>query len=232
MSQAAVVTRLAMRELWITFRLLGLLAVFVAVGAAVAVLPGPVPAVTERLGIGLGVAAILAGSVAAWSFADERARGRAAWLVTRSVSRGTVLGGWFVAVLAISLTGLTAAGLLGWLSASAVSLRLDSGAFAAHLVGAAATVSVAIALGLVAGSVLRAPLALAATVAAGAGLGAMAWLLPDAGEWIPGAAMVDFAALREGMAPQPGALRTAGAALVTTALLLAAARLVLERAEL
>lgn len=233
MSQATVVTRLAVHELWITSRILALLTVFLGVGAGVALLPaGSLPTVMDRLGLGLGVAALVAGAVAAWSFAEERAHGRAAWLVTRSVSRGTLLGGWFVALLSIGLAGTVVAGLLGWLTASAVSLRLDGGAFATQLFGVAATVAVAVALGLLAGSVLRGPMATAATVAVGAGLGAIAWLIPGVGELTPGAAMVDLAAVREGIAPQLAGLRTAGAAMVTTALLLAAARLVLERADL
>lgn len=232
MSQATVVTRLAVRELWITFRLLALLAGFIGVGAVVALLPAPLPTVMERLTLGLGAASILAGALAAWSFADERARGRAAWLVTRSVSRGTLLGGWFTALASLALVGTAVAGLLGWLTASAVSLRLDAGAFAAALAGAGATVLVPIALGLLVGTVLRGPLAVGVTVAVGAGLGALAWLVPGAGELVPGAAMVDLAAVREGATAQVAGLRSAGAALVATAVLLVVARLLLERAEL
>jgi hypothetical protein len=231
-SQATVVTRLAVRELWITFRLLALLAGFIGVGALVALLPAPLPTVMERLALGLGAASILAGALAAWSFSDERARGRAAWLVTRSVSRGTLLGGWFAALASLALAGTAVAGLLGWLTASAVSLRLDPGAFAAVFAGAAATVPVGIAVGLLIGTVLRGPLAVGATVAIVTGLGALAWLAPGAGELVPGAALVDLAALREGATAQVTGLRAAGAALVTTALLLGLARLVLERAEL
>ena len=232
MSQAAVVTRLAVRELWITFRLLALIAGFVGAGAVVALLPAPLPTVMERLGVGLGAASVLASALAAWSFGDERARGRAAWLVTRSVSRGTLLGGWFVAFAGLALAGTAVAGLLGWLTASAVSLRLDASAFAAALLAAAATVLSAIALGLLIGTVLRGPFAVGATVATGAALGALAWLAPAAGELVPGSAIVDLAALREGMAIQVAGLRAAGAGLVATALLLALARLALERAEL
>ena len=232
MSQATVVTRLAVRELWITFRLLGLLAGFIAVGALIALLPAPLPTVLDRLALGLGAASILAGAIAAWSFGDERTHGRAAWLVTRSVSRGTLLGGWFAALATLAVGGTAMAGLLGWLTASSVSLRLDAGAFASVFAGVAATVLVAIALGLLAGTVLRGPLAVAATVAVGAGLGALAWMVPGTGELVPGAAMVDLAALREGATAQMSGLRAAGAALVATALLLAIARLVLERAEL
>jgi hypothetical protein len=231
-SQATVVTRLAVRELWITFRLLALIAGFIGVGALVALLPAPLPTVMERLALGLGAASILAGALSAWSFADERARGRAAWLVTRSVSRGTLLGGWFAALASLALAGTAVAGLLGWLTASAVSLRLDAGTFATLLVGVAATVLVAIAVGLLIGTLLRGPLAVAATVAIVASLGALAWLVPGTGELVPGAAMVDLAALREGATAPVAGLRAAGAALVGAALLLVVARLVLERAEL
>jgi hypothetical protein len=231
-SQATVVTRLAMRELWITFRLLALLAGFIGVGAVVALLPAPLPTVLERLALGLGAASILAAALAAWSFGDERARGRAAWLVTRSVSRGTLLGGWFAALAGLALVGTAVAGLIGWLAASAVSLRLDVGTFAAPLVGVGATVLAAIALGLLVGTVLRGPLAIGVAVAIGVGLGALAWLVPGAGELVPGAALVDLAAVREGAAAPVAGLRAAGAALVATALLLVVARLLLERAEL
>jgi ABC-type transport system involved in multi-copper enzyme maturation permease subunit len=231
-SQATVVTRLAVRELWITFRLLALLAGFIGVGAVVALLPAPLPTVLERLALGLGAASILAAALAAWSFGDERARGRAAWLVTRSVSRGTLLGGWFAALAGLALVGTAVAGLIGWLAASAVSLRLDVGTFAAPLVGVGATVLAAIALGLLVGTVLRGPLAIGVAVAIGVGLGALAWLVPGAGELVPGAALVDLAAVREGAAAPVAGLRAAGAALVATAQLLAVGRLLLERAEL
>lgn len=232
MSQATVVTRLAVRELWITFRLLALIAAFIVAGALVALLPAPLPTVMERLALGLGAATVLAGALAAWSFGDERARGRAAWLVTRSVSRGTLLGGWFAALAGPALAGTAIAGLLGWLTASAVSLRLDAGVFAAAVVGVGATALVAISLGLLIGTVQRGPLAAVLTVALGAGFGVLAWLAPGAGELVPGAAMVDLAALREGIAAPVAGLRAAGGGLVATALLLVLARLVLERAEL
>lgn len=232
MSQSTVVARLAVRELWITFRLLAMLAGFVCVGALVALLPAPLPTVMQRLAIGIGAATVLAGALAAWSFADERARGRAAWLVTRSVSRGTLLAGWFVASAGLALAGTAAAGLLGWLTASVVSIGPDAGAFGAALVGVAATLLVAIALGLLFGTLLRGPVAFGATVIVGAALGALAWLVPGAGELVPGAAMVDLATLRDGVGAPVAGLRAAGAALVATALLLAVARLVLERAEL
>lgn len=232
MSQAAVVTWLAVRELWITFRLLAMLAGFIGVGALVALLPAPLPTVLQRLAVGIGAATVLAGGLAAWSFADERSLGRAAWLVTRSVSRGTLLAGWFAATAGLALVGAAVAGLLGWVTATAVSLALDVGAFVAALVGVATTLLVAIALGLLLGTLFRGPLAFVATVTIGAGLGALAWLVPGTGELVPGAAMVELAALRDGVGATAAGLRAAGAALVATAVLLVVARLVLERAEL
>ena len=53
MSQTGVVTRLALRELWISFRLLALLAVYVGAGAFVALLPAPMATVLVRLAIGV-----------------------------------------------------------------------------------------------------------------------------------------------------------------------------------
>lgn len=233
MSQTGVVTRLAVRELWMTFRLLVLLAGFVGAGAVVALLPAPLPDVVLRLALGVGAATVVAGSLAAWSLAEERERGHAAWLVGRSVSRETVLVGWFLAVAALCLLGVAVAGLLGWLIASAVTLRLEAAAFAAALGAVAATVPAALALGLLLGALLRPGIAAAAAAIALAGLGVVAWQLREVtGGLVPGAAFVDLAALREGATMQVVALRSSGAALVAAALLLVAARLALERVDL
>ncbi len=227
-----MVTWLAVRELWITFRLLGLLVGFIGVAALIALVPAPLPALMERLGLGFGAAAVVAGALAAWSFADQRSQGRAAWLVTCSVSRGTLLGSWFAALSGLAMAGTMAAGLLGWLAASAVSLRLDAGAFAAAFLGVATTVLLAVALGLLIGTMLRGPFAIGAAAAVATALGALAWLVPGAGELVPGAAMANLGAVREGMAASLASFRAVGAALVTTAVLLAVARLLLERSEL
>lgn len=232
MSQAGVVTRLAVRELWITFRLLVLLTGFVGAGALVALLPAPLPDVMQRLAIGVGTATVLAGAIAGWSLAEERQRGRAAWLVGRSVSRGTLLGSWFVAMSLICLTGATVAALLGWLTASGVSLRLDPGSFAAAIVAVAATILAAIAFGLLVGALMRPRLAAIITSVLLAGLGALAWLLRDITGLVPGAALVRLAELREGATMEVAALVAAGVSLLVAALLLAAARLVIERTDL
>jgi hypothetical protein len=71
-SQTLVVTRLAVRELWITFRMLALLAAYVGVGAAVALLPAPPGVTLVRLSIGLGVAIVVGTAIAAEGIAAER----------------------------------------------------------------------------------------------------------------------------------------------------------------
>lgn len=232
MSQAVVVTWLAVRELWITFRLVILLLALVAVGAVVALAPAALPVTMQRLAIGLGAATLLVAAVAAWSVAEDRKQGRAGWLVTRSVPRGTLLGGWFVALSAVALAGMIATGVLGWLTASGVSLRLEPSAYAVRVGAVAATVVAVVALGVFAGTVARPRVAalLALLVAAGAGL--IAWLVPDPSVLVPGVAFVELAELVEGTAADAVARQSAGLALLTAGILLGLARLAVERADL
>jgi len=231
-SQSGVVARLAMRELWITFRLLVVVTGFVGMSAAIALLPAPLPDVMQRLGIGLGVASSIAGMIAAWSFAEERASGRAAWLVTRSVPRGTLLVGWFTPMAILVLLGTAVAGALGWLTASGVSLRLDPATFTLAMLGVAATGLLAVALGLLFGTLAPPRLAIVAMLLLGVAAGLLAWLAPAFGELVPGGAMAQLAAMREASTSHAGLWRSTGAALVATALALGLARLLLERAEL
>lgn len=229
MSQPGLVTRLAWRELWITFRMLLVLVAFVGVGAAVVLVPGSPGAMFERAAVGLGAATVVVAAVAAWSVADERVSGRTGWLVSRSVSRGTYLLGWFGALLAISLVGIAAAGLLGWMATASGLSRPDPAELVAAIAAVAAGVAAAIALGLLAASLAR-PLPALIVAALGCGLvGAAALLVPGATLLLPQAVLAEVAA--------PGsvldeAMRSAGLALVACALLLSLARLAVERVEL
>jgi len=231
-SQAGVVTRLAVRELWITFRLLLMLVAFVGAGAAVALLPAPLSVAMGRLAAGLAAATLLAAAVAAWSIADERVRGRAGWLVSRSVSRGTYLRGWFVAMTEITLVAVIGAAALGWLAATAVALRLAPQGYVALVVAAATTTLAAVALGLLAGVLLRPRPAAVVAVVVSALVGVAAWLLPGTEDLLPGAAFVALAGLTEGAVAQGPVWRMAGTALLATGALLVLARVALDRAEL
>jgi hypothetical protein len=231
-SQVGTIGWLAVRELWISFRLLLLLVAFIGVGAAVALLPAPLPVTLVRLTVGLAVASLIGAAVAAWSIAEERVRGRAAWLVTRSVPRSTILGGWWSALAITALLGTGAAAMLGWLAASAVALRFPTDAFAAIGAAVAATALVAMTVGIVAGILLppRAAAPVAVVVCAATGL--VAWLVPGAAPWVPGSALASLAALGESSRPLALAWREAGAALVAAAALLVVARGLIERIDL
>jgi hypothetical protein len=232
MSQAGTVTRLAVRELWMTFRLLLVLFAWVAAGAVAGLVPGAPTVILARLAIGLGAATILSAVTAAWSMGAERAAGRAGWLVTRSVDRGTYLVGWYLAVTTVSLVGLLLAASLGWLSVTGALGPGAGMAFAAAMLGVATTTLAAIALGLLAGALLRPPLAAAVTVLGCAAL-ATAALVADAGVAgvVPGAGHVLVA--RAGTESIVGdALRAAGIGLALAGVLLVLARVALERTEL
>ncbi len=228
MSQTGVVVGLAVRELWITYRLLLLLTAYVAVGAASALLPGSLPAILMRLAIGVSAAMIAGAAIAAWSISRDRVLGRAGWLATRSIPRGTILVGWFVALVFISVLGLVAVGLLGWLAASTASNSLDPVAFGA-MFGAIACGSLALlALGLLFGAILRPLAAAVGAAAAGALIIAGAWFaLPRVA--LPVEALVQLPRLP---APISIAVQGGGASLAFAACLVLVARAALERADL
>ena len=230
MSQAGVVTRLAFRELWISFRLLLLLGAYIGAGAVVALIAAPTSAVLERLAIGLAAAPVIGGAIAGWSLARERRLGRAGWLATRSIPRATILFGWFLALAITTALGLGAAGLLGWLAASgsgAVTV-LDPFAFGAIAASIGCAALALLGLGLLLGTFL--PPGLAALLAAATG---------GAGLVTPWLAVPRIAAPPEALALLPAlespiavAAQGAGASLVVAALLLLLARGVLDRVDL
>jgi hypothetical protein len=232
MSQSGLVMRLAVRELWMSFRLLLLLVAFVGASAFVVLVPAPSGILLGRMAAGLGLATVIVAGIAAWSIAAERLAGRAGWLVTRSVGRADVLAGWFWGVGLIVITGVAGAGLLGWLAVFSLPVKLDLGAFALTLAGVAATGIAAVALGLLAGALLRPPFAAVLATLVVGGLGALTWLALPHDPRVPGAALWLVPELTSGRPLVADALRAAGVALAATAVLLAAARLAIERAEL
>lgn len=228
MSQTLVVTRLAVRELWITFRMLALLAAYVGVGAAVALVPAP-PAVTlVRLSIGLGVAIVVGTAIAAEGIAAERVRGRAGWLVTRSIARGTLLAGWFLALGTLTLVGVGAAGTLGWLAIATPLPPADAIAYAAVVGAVAAVALVGVGVGLVIGAVLRPlPAAVLAAVLSALILAGSQVVLPPS--WQP---LALLGALGDAERPLTTAVRGTGIGLGMAAATTVLARWALSRAEL
>lgn len=221
MSQSTAIARLALRELWISFRLLVLLVGFVAAGSLVALVPAPFGVRADRLVVGITAASFVAGALGAWSFAVERRSGRAGWLVSRSVPRGTLLGGWFVGMAASTLAGLAMTLALGWLAlpAGAVTDPARFGLVGAVLASAALGW---IGLGLLAGVLAPAAGASLIVVAVGAALvaGRTTGALPDVAAWL-----LVHAATGE-------LLRLVGALLALAGVLLATAHVAMGRVEL
>ena len=232
MSHAATVTRLALREMWITFRLLIVLGAFIGAGAIVALLPAPPSVALERLALGFGIATAFTSAVAAWSVADERTSGRAGWLVARSVSRATYLRGWFVAIAAVALVGIGAGALLGWLAAANLSPFLDVTGFIVAVAAVSGAVAASIALGIAAGSLAAPRAAAAGAVLVCGSVGAITALLPGWGDLGPGAGYLALARAAGAEPVLASALRATGIGLTLAAILLIAARMAMERAEL
>jgi hypothetical protein len=223
-SATGTVTWLAVRELWISFRLLGLLAAYIGVGALVALMPAPSSTTLARLSVGLAAAIIVGAGIAADALSTERRLGRTGWLVTRSITRGTVVVGWFVALAGISLAGLVAAAVLGWLAASPI----PPVPFMAILAGVASTGLAAIAIGLLIGSVLDPMPAMLAAVAVGLVVAAVAFYVLPSGS-IPLTALAGLERLER---PVAAGVQGAGIGLAITAAVLVLARLALGRVDL
>ncbi len=222
MSQARTVTRLAVRELWVTLRLFVVLAAYVGAGAVVAFLPPDPTGTPARLAAGFGLATVVTSAVTAVSLALERGSGRAGWLVTRSVSRSTYLGGWFAALAAIAAAGIAAGVFLGWLALASAAVGASPIDYAIAIAIVAIAAAIGIAAGLWAGSLLRPSIAVSVVVLAAAALVVAAGIVTGG----------VFPSL-SGAGDDLGAtLRAIGGGLALTGVLLVGARLAFERADL
>ena len=232
MSQASTVARLATRELWMTFRLLLVLIVSVGAGAVVGLLPARLPDTMAQLAAGLGLAIAVAAAVAAWSLAEERVSGRAGWLVTRSVARSTYLAGWYVALVLVAAIGLAAGALLGWLAIPGGAVTVPPVEYLAVFVAVTTTLGAAVALGLLAGALLRPGPAMIVTLIVCAAAAAATFAAQELAAWLPAGSLLFLARVTGSDAVTADALRAAGIGLALTAVVLAACRLALERTDL
>ncbi|HYN63299.1 MAG TPA: hypothetical protein VES36_01740, partial [Candidatus Limnocylindrales bacterium] len=98
MSRFLTVAGLALRELWISFRLLVAVAALLLAALPTALLPhapvefaGTAWAPLRLFAIGLGAALALVAGLSAAALAGERRRGTIGWLVNRAVPRPIVL---------------------------------------------------------------------------------------------------------------------------------------------
>lgn len=226
-------TWLAMRELWMSFRLLTVLGLLLSAGALTALLPSTGQAsITLRFGVALGVASVAAAMLAAATFAAERRRGTTAWLVARAVPRSALLGGWFIAFGGVLVGGLLPGAVLAWLTLTGTRPAVDPVVFWATVIAAATGALVALSIGLLSGALLPpVPAAAACLVACGAA-GSLALLSPAAAALSPLGGYALLAALPDSARPLASALQSIGIALAITAVLLVAARLAFERIDL
>jgi hypothetical protein len=226
-------TRMAVRELWISFRLLLLLALPIAVGLLALLFPPDSGITQPALAWGLAGVATAAGGVAAAAWASERRRGTAGWLSLRAVPRASILIAWFAGLAFPLLVGTAAGALLVWLGTGvAASPPLDALSYAS-LVGATAVAGLqALAIGILFGSFLR-PIAAAvlAVVASGAVLGA-GLLVSSEPPLVPTAGLGLLAQATDLLRPLADGLQALGIGLTLTGLLLGAALLIFNRVDL
>jgi hypothetical protein len=242
-SRLLTVTGLALRELWISFRLLAVVGAFLLAALPTALLPhAPVDlAATEGsplawFALGLAATLALAGGLAGATMAAERRRGSVGWLTTRAVPRPVVLLAWFLAFTLLLVIGLVPSAGLAWLSLGEATQDLGgAGSFVAPIASAWAAGMAGVAVGLLLGSLLPpVPAGLLALVRAGGLLlpatsGLVAELaVPPA----PGAGLAVLGGLYDAARPVADSLRAGGVSLVVAAAALVLGAAALARADL
>lgn len=190
-----MITRLAARQAWISYRLLTLVLAPVLVAALAGGAESSGVFVRGQswqfLAVGLGLTALLTAVVEAAGLAGDRERGMLGWLAVRAVPRPTILTAWFVVPVAASVVGTASALAVGRMTLQPALIgSLDDAAYLATMAAVLAAGIAAAAVGQFMGVLMsRFQAALITTfalVALGAAVvAASAALGPDTG--IPGA---------------------------------------------
>jgi len=223
---------LALRELWISYRLMLVVGGFVAGGAIVALIPSAPAPVTVLLAGAFAAATGIAGMVSAWSLASARRRRRAAWLVGHGVPRASIVMSWFAALGVASLIGLVPSAALAWLVVVPIAPS-EGAAYAAAIAAIGAAALVAVAAGLLAGTILPPAIAALVTLVAWSAAATGSWLGPDAAAaYLPGAGLALLADVGQATRPVARALAGTGVALGAAAALLVLAAAAFERVDL
>jgi len=241
MRRIPLLSGFAMRELWISFRLLTLLCALAAAVLPVVLLPrtttailaDPPPGPLTWYAIANAGGLAVAAGVAAWSLASMRRTGTAAWLAVRAVPRASILLGWFIATGLIVAVGVAGAALLGWLSlGSGTEVFVTGAGYATIAVATIAAGLVAVATGLLCGAGLgpRPATLLVVVVIAAAGVATASGLLGSTPNPLGG--LVLLATLEAEHRPVADGLVATGLALAASAGLLVAAAAVIDRVDL
>lgn len=238
MTRLGTLTRTALREMWISYRLIAVIGLPMIGGMAVIALPPDVAGVTAIGGAGFwyaivaGAATCLACALAAWTMARERRRGIVAATMAPGGARSAVPLSWFVAISVLVTVGIAIGSVGPWLAAVARADTPPDGLQFAAAIGAACGAAVAgVALGLLVGTLVRTvPTVLVALALAGA-LVTGSIVTPLGGAWLPTEGIGLLAHLDDAARPIGDALQSTGLSLVVAAALLLLAVAALERSN-
>lgn len=196
--------RLSVRELWISYQLLiivallgllGLLAPLAAVWIPRLLRPtAPVAATTQALtwyGLSLGVASVVIAAIAARSIAADRVRGTAAWVLAAPVTRATFFVGWMLGVASATAGGMVLSAVTAWFAIASLGAVPDAGRFSAAALSATVSIVASATIGLLYGAAFERGRATAGAAAVVAGLALVAWLIPLT-PWLPSTSTVRF----------------------------------------
>jgi ABC-type transport system involved in multi-copper enzyme maturation permease subunit len=232
-------TRMALRELWISFRLIPLVGVPVLGGMLVSAIPPEFAGETAVggagfwYGVGAAVGICVASGLAALTMSLERRRGTAAWMAVRAVPRSSVLASWFLAFALLVCLGLALGSVGAWLAAiGRAETSPDALPFAAAVGATAGTALAAVAAGLLIGTTLPTLPATLLAVALTAPLVVAVFLAPLSALPLPIGGLGLLTHLDSAARPVAGALQSAGAALAAAAVLLVLGGAGLERSDL
>jgi len=241
MNRLPLLTGLALRDLWVSFRLLLLLSALVAAAVPTLLVPrtltaalaGAPPGPLDWYAWATAAGLALAAGAAAWSMAGMRRRGAAAWLAARDVPRPSLLLGWFVAAGMVVLVGTAAGAVLAWFALNgergiAVTPAGYASAAAAVVAAGLVAVSAGLLVGCAMGQRLGTLLVTAAT--AGVALATASGRLGSLPQPLGGLELL--ARIEESARPVAAGLVSAGLALSLAAVLLILAAAALDARDL
>jgi hypothetical protein len=239
MRRLLTLTRMALHELWISFRLIPLIGLPVVGGMLVAAVPPEFAGETAVGGAGfwfaVAGAAVVASAtaMAALTMAHERRRGTLAWMAARAVPRPSVLFSWFLGFAILLVLGLALGSVGAWLAAIGRSETTpDAIPFGAAVGATAATALAGVAVGLLIGTLLPSMPATILALAVSAALVAVPFVVPLDAVPLPLGGLAILTHLDSAARPVAGALESAGAALAAAAAVLVLAAAGLERSDL
>jgi hypothetical protein len=239
MRRLRTLTRMALHELWISFRLVPLVGIPVIGGMLVSAIPPEFAGETAVGGAGFwyavaaGITTCIASGLAALTMAHERRRGTIAWMAARAVPRASVLFSWFLGFAILLVVGLAVGSVGAWLAAIArAETPPDAIPFSAAVGATAATAMAGVAAGLLIGTTFRTLPATLLALAVSGPLVAWTFLVPLNAIPLPLGGLALLAHLDSAARPVAGSLQSAGAALGAAAVLLVLAAAGLERSDL